>query len=83
MIISLDLFDHFRGSRNVDFVQFVYPGTCPFYPLENVLSDTVNIRTLLIKPGNTFFKSLNFGTRMNTDYQDNKSYQKPHICENL
>jgi len=23
------------------------------------------------------------GTRMNTDYQDNKSYKKPNICENL
>jgi hypothetical protein len=24
-----------------------------------------------------------FGTRMNTDYQDIKSYKKPNICENL
>jgi hypothetical protein len=23
------------------------------------------------------------GTRMNTDYQDIKSYKKPNICENL
>ena len=55
MIISFGLFDHFRGSRNVDFVQIVYRGACPLDPLENVLSDTVNIRTLLTKPGNTFF----------------------------
>ena len=58
-IRSFELSDYFRGSKNVDFVQIVYPGACPLYPLENVLSDTVNIRTLLIKPGNTFFKSLN------------------------
>jgi hypothetical protein len=28
-------------------------------------------------------KDIFLGTRMNTDYQDIKSYKKPNICENL